>query len=244
MIPSEKQEFFGLIKIAMAAYGKGLPTDTAVLDAWWNLLSSFPMQAVRSALSAYCSENGEFAPVPAGIAKRCKLMDGRPTDEEAWAIALTSQDESQTVVWTQEAAEAFAICQSVLAMGDEVGARMAFKDAYNRLVAASRAAGKPSEWMASLGWDMRCRERTLNQAVVAGLLPAPHVAGLLPPPEVSAVDQDDVARENIANIKRLMQESQDKKAREFQESQDRDKLELQERKRALEAQAKSLKGGL
>lgn len=176
---SEKKQFLEMLTETLASYAKPLP-EAAILAAWWSNLEPFPLRAVAMAFSDYRMENGDFAPVPAGIAMRCKLMDGRPGVEEAWAIALTSQDEADTVVWTSEMAEAFAICMPVLQAGDEVGARMAFKDAYNRLVAAARLAGKPAAWNASLGWDMRKREAAIGRAHVAGLLAAPAVHALLP----------------------------------------------------------------
>ncbi|MCZ3122564.1 hypothetical protein NYZ23_19850, partial [Acinetobacter baumannii] len=80
-------------------------------------------------------------------------------------LALTSRHEAATVVWTIETAQAFAICRPVLETGDEVGARMAFKDAYNRLVLAARRSGQLPQWQASLGWDMAQREAILKRAV-------------------------------------------------------------------------------
>jgi hypothetical protein len=175
----QKPEFLKMLAKLMGSYGKPLP-EAGLLSAWWEDLEPFPLPVVAMAFSQYRDENGEFAPVPAGIAKRCKLMDGRPTDEEAWAIALTSRNEEDTVVWTAEAAEAFGICSPILALGDEVGARMAFKDAYNRLVSMARASGKPVAWNASLGWDVRKREAAIARASVAGLLSAPVAQALLP----------------------------------------------------------------
>lgn len=202
-----KDLFLKMLAKAMGAYAKPLP-DAGIIASWMEALKPYPLSIVAAAFAAYCDENGEFAPVPAGIAKRCKSMDGRLGAEEAWAIALTSRDEADTVVWTQEIAEAFSICQSVLEMGDEVGARMAFKDAYNRLITAARAAGKPAQWSASLGWDMRKREASLTKAAVAGLLPAPVVAGLLPAPE------DNNARAQIAKIREMMSAMDTEKQRE------------------------------
>ena len=179
MQAAEKRQFIGMLPETLASYGKPLP-EGAILGAWWSNLEPFPLNVVDRAFSDYRAESGEFAPVPAGIAKRCRSMDGRPSDDEAWAIALTSRDEADTVVWTTETAEAFGICSPVLNMGDEVGARMAFKDAYNRLVANARSAGQPAAWNASLGWDAKKREAAISRAHVAGLLAAPAVHALLP----------------------------------------------------------------
>jgi hypothetical protein len=176
---SDKKSFMEMLAMTLASYGKQMP-EGVFLSSWWEELKQFPVQAVRMAFVAYKSENGEFAPVPAGIAKRCKLMDGRPADDEAWAIAITSRDEAETVVWTTEIAEAFSVCSSILDLGDEVGARMAFKDAYNRIVSESRLVGKPASWFPSLGWDANKRDVAINRAHVAGLIGAPQVKALLP----------------------------------------------------------------
>ncbi|WP_194720804.1 hypothetical protein [Noviherbaspirillum malthae] len=189
----EKPQFVELLKRTMGAYSKPLPEST-MLVVWWDLLKGYPLSAVAAAMATYIDQNGEFEPKPAGIAKLCKLMDGRPGVDEAWAIALTSRNEADTVVWTRETAEAFAACMPVLSTGDEVGARMAFKDAYNRLVSEARLAGKPASWTVSLGWDKQKREAALEHAQAAGLLPAPAVQALLPAPAKEEVDHNGLAR--------------------------------------------------
>jgi hypothetical protein len=158
---------------------------------------------VRAAMQAYRDQNGEFAPVPAGIAMRCKLLDGRPGAEEAWAIALTSRNEADTVVWTAECAEAFALARPILALGDEVGARMAFKEAYTRKVAAARADCLPATWSTSVGWDGVQRDAAIKRAVVAGLLPAPAALVLIGGPASEEPDND-LARAQLAAVKKLI----------------------------------------
>lgn len=188
MDASQKPEFMKRLAGVMASYGKGLP-DTAILAAWWSDLSPYPLRVVALALQAYRDECGEFAPVPAGIAMRCKVMDGRPGPEEAWAIALTGRNEEDTTVWTEECAEAFSKCRPVLDMGDEVGARMAFKEAYARMIADARAARRPAVWIASEGWNKEKRIAAVEKAVIAGLLPMPQsVAALAGPATTSDTD--------------------------------------------------------
>lgn len=151
---------------------------------FFKALGQYSIEQFRMGLNGHCidKQRGRFTPKPADIIEQIDGAtggDGRPSDDEAWAIALTSQDEADTVVWTQETAEAFGICQPVMATGDKVGARMAFKDAYNRLVAASRQSGSPAKWNASLGWDMERRAKVIEKAATAGLLPAPMATALL-----------------------------------------------------------------
>lgn len=206
MIETEHAEFMRLLAATMAAYGKPLP-EAAMSRAWLVELAPYPLRVVAAAMRVYRDENGEFAPVPAGIAMRCKLLDGRPGAEEAWAISLGSRDESDTVVWTAECAEAFACASPILALGDEVGARMAFREAYLRLVAQARAEGRPVNWSASLGWDQGRRVAVLGRAATAGLLPAPAAQALLPAP-ADSTPADDAARAQLARIKAMLAEGE------------------------------------
>lgn len=116
------------------------------------------------------------------ILERLDSADGRPAADEAWTTALLALDESQTVIWTDETRQAFAIAKPCLDIHDRVGARMAFKAAYDRLLADARARRTRVEWTASLGQDVECRRIALESAVLAGKIPATQAAGLLPPP--------------------------------------------------------------
>lgn len=97
-----------------------------------------------------------------------RLDDGRPSAEEAFG--MLPRDESQTVVWTDEIAEASSIALPLLDAGDKVSARMAFKDTYSRLVSAARDAGKPARWWVSYGHDVKGREGPVRAAIDKGLL--------------------------------------------------------------------------
>ncbi|MGK5049506.1 hypothetical protein ACQ4WP_26960 [Janthinobacterium sp. GB4P2] len=178
-------------------------------------MAPYSLATVRAALGAHCVDKvrGRFTPKPADIIEQIEasaLNDGRPGAEEAWAIALTSRDESDTVVWTAECAEAFALAGPILALGDEVGARMAFKEAYIRIVAQARAERRPATWSASMGWDQAKRAAVLGRAATAGLLPAPMVQALLPAP-VEVAPADDKARAQLTEIKRMLAASAGRK---------------------------------
>ncbi|MFS2027088.1 hypothetical protein [Massilia sp. CT11-137] len=177
MRPEDLPQFAKLLADVLAGYGKPLP-EKAEIGTWFKQLSPFEPAVVRKAFEAYRMDRPDFAPVPNGIVARCKLLDGRPDENEAWAVAITSQDEHETVVWTSEMAEAFNLARPLLATGDEIGARMAFKDAYKRLVDDARAANKPAQWSVSAGWDASRRAIAVKKAIVAGLLagPQPHLA--------------------------------------------------------------------
>jgi hypothetical protein len=113
-----------------------------------------------------------------------RIDDGRPGPEEAWA--LIPQGEDQTIVWTSEMATAFGVCSALLAAGDRIGARMAFKEAYQREVTEAKDGGFAAEWVVSLGSDVEQRKRVLSAAVADGRI-TPELAyercPALPPPK-------------------------------------------------------------
>lgn len=169
MQTTDKPKFAQLLAEVMAGYGKPLGD----LEVWFRLLAPFEPGVIARVFAAYAIERPDHAPVPNSIAARCRLLDGRPDDNEAWAIALTTRGEEETVVWTEETRDAFLACNPVLASGDEIGARMAFKDAYARLVAEARAMHRPARWVVSEGWDKTRKAVVLAKAQREGLLPAP-----------------------------------------------------------------------
>jgi hypothetical protein len=97
-----------------------------------------------------------------------RLDDGRPGAEEAWSMIPKNEDTS--VVWSDEMALAFGIAGSLIADGDMIAARMAFKESYTRMVADARDARKPVNWTPSLGHDPRGRAGALLLAVEKGRL--------------------------------------------------------------------------
>lgn len=111
---------------------------------------------------------------------RPATASNRPSGDEAWAIAIRAADEAETVVWTEEIAEAWRICLPVFRSGDEIGARMAFRSAYERITADARVVGTPARWIVSEGHDADRRIAAIQQAQTAGLLPAPVVAQYVP----------------------------------------------------------------
>ena len=164
---------------AMAAYGRSPPSEFA-MRAWWAALAPYDWPVIEAALIQHVAEC-KFPPTPADLIERLGAADGRPGPEEAWSQALQAADEQETVVWTQEIAEAFATAKPVLDVGDEVGARKAFLEVYERLITKARRALRPAEWTVSLGHDPQRRLDVLRDAERRGRLPSPLVARLLPP---------------------------------------------------------------
>ena len=124
---------------------------------------------------------------------------GRVLPAEAYALALTSQDERATVVWNNEIAEAWGLAAPLLAVGDKFGARQAFNEGYARITGEARALRKRPTLQVSLGYDTEGRTRALQEALATGrlaggletlsddvreqlALPAPRAALALPAP--------------------------------------------------------------
>lgn len=178
MHPTEKRAFKDALDLAYETSRQALPSP-GVLTVYWASLEAYPLDAVLRAISKHV-QSSEFAPTPAAILKHLpKESDGRPEVDEAWAIALRSRDERDTVVWTSEIAEAWSIASSVID-GDEIGARMAFKAAYLRITEQSRSVNRPVEWVVSQGFDAARREEVVSQAVREGRLQLAHAKAAVP----------------------------------------------------------------
>lgn len=107
-----------------------------------------------------------------------RIDDGRPGVEQAWA--MLPHDENTSTVWTDEMAQAWGIAMPLLNDGDRVGARMAFKEAYTKLIAEARDQKLPAKWTPSFGRDVGGRQAALIEAVRHKRLPLDHAVQLLP----------------------------------------------------------------
>lgn len=203
MDKNDFKTFADLLDATCSMLSRGQYTPNAISTAmFFNTLRQHPIGVVRDAFSAHCADpvRGKFPPVPADLIAQIEASaqhDGRPGEEEAWAIAIQANNEAATVVWTAEAAEAFGICRSILSTGDEVGARMAFRESYRRLTAAARSRREPVSWSPTLGHDNAMRDEALTLAVEAGRLPVDYlpapkapVAGLLELTKVRGIPPD------------------------------------------------------
>lgn len=140
-------------------------------------LAAYPVNQVLGAL-VRCRRELKTRLTVAAIVER--LDDGRPGPEEAWA--MIPHDERSTVVWTDEMAEAFGVACGLLAHGDVIAARMAFRESYAASVVRARAEQRPVHWFPSLGQDPNTRAQPIEEAVRKGRLGYTHAAALLPAP--------------------------------------------------------------
>lgn len=183
MQPEDKGNFTKLLAATMDVYSRQI--TASFVDVFFAALTPYPLEIVREALNRHLQdpESGRFPPKPADLIRQvvtAKASDGRPGRDEAWAIAQKSMDEAETVVTSEEILEAFAIARPLLCeLNDKVAARMAFVEAYDRIVGVKRAAGERFEWFVSLGDNKERRAPAIKAAQVAGLLSAPRAQALI-----------------------------------------------------------------
>lgn len=150
-------------------------------------LADYPRTVLSSALKRVRTEcTGKLTPKV--IIEAIDATMGRPGSNEAWAMALSALDERNTVVWTQEMAQAWEVARPVVAGGDEIGGRMAFKDCYERLVRVAREERRIPVVTVSLGWDSDLRAAAVEKAVKLGYLQPGATAAYLPAPKHSVID--------------------------------------------------------
>jgi hypothetical protein len=187
-----------LEQIAATAELMGREISPAAAAVMVRDLDAYPQEVVIQALANLRREKNARFSTGAVIEQIEKLRpDGRPGADEAWA--MIPRDEAASVVWTQEMAEAYGIALPLLSEGDQVAARMAFREAYARIVEANKQAGVKPVWQPSLGHDKEGRDAALAEAVRLGRLSTHHAIGLLPPgkiaPMLQAAGQEKLAIE-------------------------------------------------
>lgn len=185
--------------VAVTAELTGTQLSEAAARVFAADLAEYPVDQVLAALTR-CRREVRGRLTVADVAARIAEADGRPGAEEAWA--MIPRDEAQTAVITDEMAVAMGAALPLLADGDAVAARMAFKEVYGREVAAARASGKPLRWFASLGHDKAAREPVIRQAVAMGRLTQRQALRHLP----SLADDpiDGAASKQLANARFLL----------------------------------------
>lgn len=149
------------------AFGEGLTAERQAI--YVRALADIPKDELRRAIRL-AVKHLKWFPKVAELRELARgLPDAavdRPGPEEAWArMPKGEHREDDSVVWCEEERAAYSSCRSLLLDGDQIGARMAFKERYEKEVAEAHAAGKPVRWIMSAGFDMNHRLSTLATAV-------------------------------------------------------------------------------
>ena len=150
------------------ATGQTISENTAALMA--ADLASFPQAQLRVALSRTRKECTGKLTLKL-ILDQLDAAQGRLSGNEAWALALLAREERDTVVWTDEVAQAWAVAAPMASGRDLVGARMAFKDAYERITQHARDTQKRPEPQIAVGWDNAQRIAVVTEAHNDGRIP-------------------------------------------------------------------------
>lgn len=166
--------------IAATAELMGTQLSPMALAVMAKDLQSYDVELVMQALSNVRKNANRFN-LAAIIAEIEALKpDGRLGAEEAWASY--PHNEADSAVITDEMAEAMRVAHPLMLDGDNIGARMAFKEAYLRIVKNNKANEVKPRWFPSLGHCKEGREQVLKEAVEKGRLTNDHAMSLLPAP--------------------------------------------------------------
>ncbi|MCP1446417.1 hypothetical protein J3D54_005549 [Pseudomonas sp. GGS8] len=164
----DRAQLAGAICATAETLGQTISATAAELMA--EDLAVFAPTDIRKALQA-CRRELAGKLTLAAVLQRIQAEDGRPGKDEAWAIAMTTNDEFETVVLTDEIQIALGAAKPVLDAGDKVGARMAFISAYERLVSQAREDRKTVNWHVSVGFDASRRVEAIAKAVQMQRIP-------------------------------------------------------------------------
>jgi hypothetical protein len=185
---SERARTASLFLECAELYDKEL--KPAVLKTYLADLGDVPVEDIARALAAHRKDpdRGRFFPRPADIFAKLSRGHDHPPVDVAWALVLKSFDETESIVWSEQMECARNVALDVWNTGDKIGARMAFRGAYERLIQAG-----PPRWKVSVGFDERKRIEAVEKARDMGLLSTEQATNLLPAPDQASGPVAEVA---------------------------------------------------
>lgn len=190
MRDADKPTFARVLGGTLEVYQRNL--TEAAASIWWQALKHYDLEAVRTAFQHHLTDpdQGRFPPTPAAIIAHIPQVAAVMSADEAWGLCVASFDERETVVVTDLMLDALRASNAGETWTyDKVGARMAFKSAYDRLASQARVTGRAPTWQVSLGWDEGSRRLAIEAAIVAGHLTHEQAQGYLPAPEATTAGQ-------------------------------------------------------
>lgn len=161
------EEFAKAMAFLKAEYPNMAPVIGPRREMWWTALAGYADGVVMAAVTNHI-RTSSFEPHLNDILKGCDAQTdgGWLGVEEAWAMMPKSEHESAML--TDEIAQAIAAATPLLEEGDRVAARMAFKDAYLRLVERAKLEGRKPRYFPSYGTDKHGVVSMLAKAVQVG----------------------------------------------------------------------------
>lgn len=158
MKDSDMLKFFDFLDGCGSVYDKEIKEAQAKI--FFNALAEYDFNAVEKSFNAHI-RTSKFFPTPADIIQNIPKpkLAGHIGSDEAWQLALKAMDERNSVVLNEQIMKARECAMDIYYSGDKVGARMAFRDAYNRIILESP---NPT-WFVSLGFDKDGHEKAKEE---------------------------------------------------------------------------------
>lgn len=179
----------------------GAVISPGAVEMAFDALQDYDLQDIRRSLTVHMRdpERGRFAPKVADVVAVLGAVDpdAWPSPDEAWGIAVRTFDEADTCIVCDEIMTARESCEPVMKLGDEVGARMTFRDVFDRQRRAAIANGRKPRWWMTPGYDRTLRAQRLAEAVALKRIPPSVLVGL----EAPLPDNPVVAMRRIAAAK-------------------------------------------
>lgn len=186
----EDQEKFAQVLLSCGEiYSKEVRDGQIAL--FWEAVKDIPLDKITQAFTKHI-KTSRFFPTPAEILGYIPSaqFSGHIGADEAWTLALKAMDENATVILNEEILKAREMAMDIYYSGDKVGARMAFKGAYQNAILGNE---KP-KWFVSLGHDKNSREGEIAKAYDAGLISYEQVVKYLPSTTIQDTDAKQITK--------------------------------------------------
>ena len=160
---SDKKIFVEALTACSSIYRQSL--ENPVITVFWRLLEEYELNDVLMAFDKHLAES-KFMPTPAEIITRIPKSKTNLDKNEAWALCQRLTTEDDTAIITNNMRDAWAIAYPILERGDKVGARMAFNEAYERLLTEY----PETKWEVQGGTNKELKYQRVSEAVRLGRL--------------------------------------------------------------------------
>ena len=150
----------------------------AIVQIWISDLAEYPIDMIEKAFQMHRkSDQAQYSPVPqigmiVGHLEELKSIVApylvRPSAHAAWSIAKEAADETLTVVWNNEIAQAWYRIKSIA--DDRYHAPKAFMEEYERIVRTNKILCRDPVVEVTLGTDQDRRHAAIENAVQAKLM--------------------------------------------------------------------------
>lgn len=177
MIESDFKAFSKTWMTAHAVSSSNSSQNNDAIAYVFDILEQYSIISIELAIKKHC-EQSRFAPTPADVIALLETRHRHISYGEAWALCPKSH--MDTVVWTNEIAQAWAACSDIYNDGDKIGAKMAFKGAYERIRNLAELKRVRPVWGVSIGDNKELIKGALDNAVLAGRLTAEQALNSLP----------------------------------------------------------------